>query len=217
MAVDPKIFAQVDKRFPATLTGDADKVVVVNATETAYVHSDSQIVQALVGHIIMWPLDAAPDGYLICDGASYAYDTYPTLGELLGGSAGGNFNVPDLTDRFPKGSGGTGTNTQEAEDIGVHSHIANAVPSHSHSLSINSVGNHQHIYRVYTGEGLDGGACTRRNDCAGSYIDLGTNGGGAHGHTGSAANNGGHTPVVQNSTGTVNQPACTLINFCIKT
>ena len=217
MAVDPKIFAQVDKRFPATLTGDADKVVVVNATETAYVHSDSQIVQALVGHIIMWPLDAAPDGYLICDGASYAYDTYPTLGELLGGSAGGNFNVPDLTDRFPKGSGGTGTNTQEAEDVGPHDHSASPVPKHGHGLVIISVGNHSHGIPLRYGSVQSTEVCSSSLSSWVSGTKY-TNPDGAHGHPNSYVVNGGdHTPVILNNTGTVNQPACTLINFCIKT
>lgn len=54
-------------------------------------------------------LSGNPSGYLRCDGATYNFDDYPTLGALLGnriggtGIAGGTFLVPDLRGQFLRG------------------------------------------------------------------------------------------------------------------
>lgn len=51
----------------------------------------------------------APEGTLICDGASYDTDDYSLLFDVIGyvyGGSGQNFNIPDLRERFPLGLGG---------------------------------------------------------------------------------------------------------------
>lgn len=53
----------------------------------------------LVGVVFQYAASEAPEGYLLCDGASYKQAEYPALFEVIGvnfGSAdGAHFNVPD--------------------------------------------------------------------------------------------------------------------------
>ena len=212
---DPRILIEKDKRLPDSLSGDANKAVVVNATEDAYIHSSSLSAVDITGQIILWPLDVPPSGYLICDGAQYNVNDYSALGQLLGGVPGGQFNVPDLSERFPKGSGGSLTNTQENEEVGPHNHIADPIPDHTHGLNINSVLAHYHTVQsslttrqVHPGTGAVVPSPPSTNP---------TSEAGAHSHTGSNDSAGGHTLTINANTGTKNQPACTRLNFCIKT
>jgi len=189
----------------------------------------------LIGEIIMWPLDTPPTGFLICDGGEYAYNTYPELGALLGGSPGGNFNVPDI-DLFAKNSKGTDTNTKETADVGTHGHTASAVSSHTHTGTTGSGGSHNHSAGTnYTGShthsqmgvasgGWDLGSGSRsiaddvytNTGSGGSHSHSVTvNSAAAHTHGFTTGSSGGHTPSINDYTGT-NQPACTLINFCIR-
>ena len=53
-----------------------------------------------------------PNGYLLCDGASYKVADYPHLYAVIGNTYGGdteNFNVPNLVDKFIQGSTTSGT------------------------------------------------------------------------------------------------------------
>ena len=189
----------------------------------------------LIGEIIMWPLDTPPTGFLICDGGEYAYNTYPELGALLGGSPGGNFNVPDI-DLFAKNSKGTDTNTKETADVGTHGHTASAVSSHTHTGTTNSGGSHNHSASSNTtgshthsqmgvasgGWDLGSGSRSIADDV---YANTGSGGShkhtitvnsvAAHTHGFTTGSGGGHTPSINDYSGT-NQPACTLINFCIR-
>jgi len=61
-----------------------------------------------VGAVIMWVADAAPDGWLLCDGRSVLQTDFPELFDVIGvayGDGGSNdtFNLPDLRGRFPLG------------------------------------------------------------------------------------------------------------------
>jgi microcystin-dependent protein len=60
------------------------------------------------GTILMYGGAAAPAGYLMCDGNSYAAATYPALFAVIGTSFGsggaGFFDVPDFISYFVKGS-----------------------------------------------------------------------------------------------------------------
>lgn len=46
------------------------------------------------GTVVAWPTDAAPLGWLSCDGAEYSKSQYPALFLLLSG-VGDTFNVPN--------------------------------------------------------------------------------------------------------------------------
>lgn len=54
---------------------------------------------APVGAIMMWPSTSPPDGWLICDGATYNQVEYPVLAAFF--SQGSSFKVPDFRGRLP--------------------------------------------------------------------------------------------------------------------
>src|SRR5689334_19702372 len=55
--------------------------------------------------------DVQTAGWLLCDGTSYKQSDYPALftaiGSANGSSGAGQFNVPDLRDRFVRGRNGS--------------------------------------------------------------------------------------------------------------
>jgi microcystin-dependent protein len=78
-----------------------------------------------------------PDGYLLCDGGSYATADFPELFTVVGysfGGSGADFNVPNLIDRTVVGSSGVfafgdvGGTTEETLDV-------SQIPSHTHADS----------------------------------------------------------------------------------
>lgn len=255
MTIDPREYVEKDKRLPATIgAGDIGKVLAVDPTGTGYEHSQILSSSDITGQIIMWPTDTPPSGYLVCDGTQYAFDDYPSLGAILGGLPGGNFNVPDIV--FAKNSRGANTLQQEAESVGSHGHASDLAGGHDHTLTINSTGghthttstagshshgmsntgSHSHTYRSslnQPAEPATGSGARVANDnwptyntsSSGNHAHSVYNGGdhthtvnsgGAHGHTGTANSVGDHDHNIQDHVGTT-QPACTLINFLIKT
>ena len=54
------------------------------------------------GIVVPWGSASIPNGFLLCDGTSYATASYAALFAIIGytyGGSGANFNVPDLRDR----------------------------------------------------------------------------------------------------------------------
>lgn len=91
------------------------------------------------------PTGNIPPSKLLCDGASKAVADYPYLFAVIGytfGGAGASFNVPNLTDRFPIGSGtkalgttgGAATKVLTAANLPPHAHTIN----HNHELNYSS-------------------------------------------------------------------------------
>jgi microcystin-dependent protein len=94
---------------------------------------------------------AAPSGWLLCDGTSYATATYPDLFAAIGyqfGGAGANFNVPNLKGRVPVGidaaqtefdtrgeTGGAKTHALSTAELAVHSHGVTD-PGHAHDIDV---------------------------------------------------------------------------------
>ena len=65
-----------------------------------------------IGTVLSFAGQIAPNGYLLCDGATYAVADYQDLYDAIGNTYGGdteNFNVPNLIDRFIQGSNVSGT------------------------------------------------------------------------------------------------------------
>jgi microcystin-dependent protein len=95
---------------------------------------------AITGSITMWPTATAPDGYLICDGSEVDRGTYNPLFSIIGttfglGDGSTTFNLPNYTDRFAMGAGGT-----IVTGAGVTGGSANAViAAHTHTATSNSV------------------------------------------------------------------------------
>lgn len=65
-----------------------------------------------LGTVLSFAGSKAPNGYLLCDGKSYAVADYEDLYAVIGNTYGGdteNFNVPNLVDKFIQGSSTSGT------------------------------------------------------------------------------------------------------------
>lgn len=65
-----------------------------------------------VGGIIFWPMDTAPDGYLVANGATVSRTTYSGLFAVYGtkygaGDGSTTFVLPNMQRRFPFGASGT--------------------------------------------------------------------------------------------------------------
>jgi microcystin-dependent protein len=104
---------------------------------------------APVGAMFMWPVAAAPTGFLLMQGQQVAASTYPLLAALLGQDAGGKVTIPDMRDVFPVGAGATmalGSNGGASSvaltvaQLPAHSHggktqLADRSLVHSHTLS----------------------------------------------------------------------------------
>ena len=65
-----------------------------------------------IGTVLSFAGLTPPNGYLLCDGATYAVADYQDLYDVIGNTYGGdteNFNVPNLIDKFIQGSDTSGT------------------------------------------------------------------------------------------------------------
>lgn len=98
----------------------------------------------LAGFIQMYGAASAPTGWLLCNGAAVSRSTYATLFALIGttygaGDGSSTFNVPDMRDKFPVGSGSTYA-------LNATGGSANStLPSHTHTATVTDPG-HNHTY-----------------------------------------------------------------------
>ena len=68
-----------------------------------------------IGTVLSFAGLTPPNGYLLCDGGSYAVADYQDLYDVIGNIYGGdstNFNVPNLVNKFVQGSDISGTEKQ---------------------------------------------------------------------------------------------------------
>ena len=96
-----------------------------------------------IGTIVMWPLETAPKGWLICDGKEYNrndlqyYELYKVIGTKYNYNSISNINgfrVPNLKQRFPLGAdqivgatGGTKEVTLTTSQMPKHNHNITAI------------------------------------------------------------------------------------------
>lgn len=138
-----------------------------------------------------------PEGWLLCDGASYDRDTYADLfaaiGTTFGAGTGGNaFNVPDLRGRalVAAGDGPGLTDRPLAAGFGAENVtlVPGDMPSHNHNIS--NGGGHDHAtFGNTVNNTTAGGSFARVTGLANS------GGGGTSGRTGTVGdhNHGGNT------------------------
>jgi microcystin-dependent protein len=154
--------------------------VVRPATSTPYLQISSGVITGIsgapTGSVVGWLTGTAPTGWLFCDGTSYAYNTYPALGALLGGSAGGNFTVPDMRDRFlgSRSAVGTWSNTSYAVQTGPNSQYPNdrghTHPIDAHTHTFTGTG-HTHDAGTYNPVATTIGSLTSSSDSHSHTVD----------------------------------------------
>jgi microcystin-dependent protein len=102
-----------------------------------------------IGLILPFGSDTPPAGYLLCDGSGYPVTDYPELFGVIGygfGGSSGTFNVPNMVNAIPVGSG----DTFGLGDTGGLARVtlsADEIPSHSHSATAPTVidTGHSHV------------------------------------------------------------------------
>jgi microcystin-dependent protein len=100
------------------------------------------------GTIVMTGRSTAPTGWALCNGASDTTaaqpDLFAAIGYEFGGSAG-NFNVPNLSDKFPLGVSGAANKTI-GDTGGAHSKTLTSshLPAHTHTHSHTHSIDHSH-------------------------------------------------------------------------
>ncbi|MCI0636528.1 MAG: phage tail protein [Actinobacteria bacterium] len=80
------------------------------------------------GSIIAYGADAAPTGWLLCDGSAVSRTTFADLFAVIGetygvGDGSTTFNVPDLRQRFPLGKAASGTGATLGGTGGAIDHV----------------------------------------------------------------------------------------------
>ena len=128
-----------------------------------------QILRPLGEVTMFWGLKSAiPAGWLPLDGSTFSLTAYPALASLLGSTT-----LPDMTDRFPIGSG-----TKALGTIGGSSTVAAAALSHAHPMAhVHKQAAHVH---AITGQAADT-APVSGGTAAGSAPRNSNYGGHAHG------------------------------------
>lgn len=115
----------------------------------------------LAGFIQMYGAASAPTGWLLCNGAAVSRSTYATLFALIGttygaGDGSSTFNVPDMRDKFPVGSGSTyalnATGGNADSTLPSHTH-AITDPGHKHTVPQVTDRRGEGIGTLFTGNG----------------------------------------------------------------
>ena len=124
----------------ATLNATTDKI-------DTKVYANEQGL-APIGAVTMFAGAAAPANWLICDGRSLStaapYDKLFAVLQYAFGGSGANFNLPNLTNRFPMGggtlaaTGGEATHVLAYGEMPAHQHNV-PDPQHYHNISQGSI------------------------------------------------------------------------------
>lgn len=188
-----------------------------------------------IGGIIAWPTNAAPTGFLMCDGTAVSRATYSDLFALVGttfgvGDGATTFNLPDLRQRIVIGKAAAGTvstlgattgswdHTHGPGTLSVASHTHGpgtlTVASHTHDSGTLQVASHTHGAGTLTVASHTHGAGTlaaaSHDHTAGT---LGADSGGGHTHTGTTSSDGTHNHGVTLDSGATGPDIAPIISF----
>jgi hypothetical protein len=114
--------------------------VLVRGTLTAdnLAGNGSGITNTLpIGSGLLWYTAAAPANYLLCKGQELSRTTYASLfaviGTIYGSTSGTVFNLPNFTNKYPKGENGNiGNPSGDTYTASAYSNVSDT--GHSHSL-----------------------------------------------------------------------------------
>lgn len=159
-----------------------------------------------VGAVTAYAAATAPAGWLACDGSAVSRTTYAALYALIGntygaGDGSSTFNLPDLQERIPIGSGQRTVGTNDG--VAAASRQANHGHAHGHTATTNTTGSHGHT----TGT------------ASGNQFPAATSGGNqvsSMGHTHSVNSNGDHAHTVTVSASTDYQHPYMVLRYIIK-
>ena len=150
------------------------------------------------GIVVPWGSAAIPSGFLECNGQAVSQATYAALfaviGTTYGNPGGGNFNLPDLTDRTVVNKSNTKSLAQTggANTVTPTGNISGSTGSTT--LTTQQIASHSH-----SGGGT--GSAAGPNMCSNPYFspaNTGSTGGGqSHDHTLSANFSGSANSVLQ--------------------
>ena len=123
----------------------------------------NQMAAMPIGGGCPWFTATPPTNFLIANGASLNTPAYATLFAVIGytyGGSGANFNLPNLTNRFPMGAGtlaatgGEATHVLTAAELAAHTHTATQ-PAHGHAATqaahAHAIATGSHSHAITTG------------------------------------------------------------------
>jgi len=120
-----------------------------------------------VGSIMAYTMGISPDGWLICNGASYSKITYGALFQVIGDAFGAtdtSFNVPDYQGTFLRGIG-VAPVTSYVGPININTPQLHATQTHNHTASsVVDEEPHTHIMTSQNDDYNDSGGNTYDNN-----------------------------------------------------
>lgn len=101
------------------------------------------MIDALLGQIVLFAGNFAPEGWMLCDGSTLPISNftalYAVIGTTYGGDGRNSFKLPDLRGRFPTQQGsGNGLSPHNLGDAGGAETVTltvNNLPAHTHGLA----------------------------------------------------------------------------------
>ena len=152
-----------------------------------------------------------PTGWLLCDGSVISRTTYAFLYNAIGttygqGDGSTTFSLPNLADKFVLGKGTTYSTLGATGGEKTHTLSIGELPSHGHSGSTSTDGNHAHsVSTLVSGSQFVGSH--NNNNC--TWGTATTSYSGSHSHTVSISNTG-------NGQAHNNMPPYIVMNYIIK-
>ena len=126
----------------AAVKTTADAALPKTTAASTYATATALATAVPVGVVQMWAGEAAPAGWLLCQGQAMSRTTYAALYAVCGtaygtGDGSSTFNLPDLRARMPIGLSGSGAFNALGNAGGEENHTLTTaeMPNHSHPLN----------------------------------------------------------------------------------